>query len=152
MIVSTKTSTATVTSFGRVPECSSDTPSEVPNRSDATFDLLPEIGGIAVLCARGKIDAVGYSALCAHLEDIVAEARNFVVDLTQSHFPAAGVPILNTLAARTKRLHITWALAADDPTLRVLEACRLDTAISTFSSLSDAVAFLSNTVVERTPA
>ncbi|KJF23627.1 anti-sigma factor antagonist [Rhodococcus sp. AD45-ID] len=119
--------------------------------SDVLFASLSEINGVTALCVRGEIDATSLASLGAHLQDISDEGRPFVIDCTNCHFRStAELSILSALAARVNRLGITWALATDHRTIRLLELMEFDTRIDVFSSLSEAGAFVSASATERT--
>lgn len=115
------------------------------------FARLSEINGVTVLSVRGEIDTTSLASLGAHLQDVSDEGRPFVIDCINCHFRStAELSILSALAARANRLGITWALATDHRTIRLLEPMEVDTAIDVFSSPSDAAAFVSASATERT--
>lgn len=121
--------------------------------SDVLVALLSEVTGVTVLTVRGKVDAASLASLGAHLQDVSDEGRPFVIDCTDCHFHSTDeLSILTVLAARARRRGLSWALAADHRTQRLLELTGVNATIDVFSSSSDAATFVSASATERTSA
>lgn len=98
---------------------------------------------VAVVSARGEIDATNARALTEYTLAELRHCRALILDVTRlEFFGAAGISALQTISERCADAGMSWALVPSATITRLLEICDLESSLPVVDTVDAALARL----------